>query len=81
MKDVEVWRVVKGTDRTIICRQREISMPAGWDSYVALELRVEHNGEIFRTETHKERVTFVERVTELRRMLEAEGWTHVQQEG
>ena len=45
------------------------------DGSVGLELRVEHNGQVFRTEVHTERVAFYRRVEELRAMLEAEGWT------
>jgi hypothetical protein len=40
-----------------------------------LELRVEHNGQVFRTEVHKERVAFSQRVEPLRALLDAEGWT------
>ena len=69
--DRELWRVTK-PDRDIVCRVREIRTG---DGYVALELRVEHNGQVFRTEVHKERVGFSQRVDELRQLLEAEGWT------
>ena len=44
-------------------------------TYVGLEMRVEHNGQVYRTEVHTERVAFYRRVEELRAMLEAEGWT------
>lgn len=73
MADRELWRVTK-PGREVVCRLREIPHGTGWDGYTALELRVEHNGEVFRTETHKERVAFEKRVSELRTMLEAEGW-------
>ena len=69
--DRELWRVTK-PDRAIVCRIREI--PTG-DGYVGLELRVEHNSEMYLTEVHKERVAFSRRVEELRELLEAEGWT------
>jgi len=62
-------------DRAIVCRQREIPQGVGWDAYMALELRVEHNGEIYLTEVHKDRVAFQRRVDELLRMLEATDWT------
>lgn len=64
--------------REVVCRLREIPYGDGWDGYVALELRVEHNGEVFRTETHKERVLFYKRVEELRRSLEDLRWTATQ---
>jgi hypothetical protein len=68
--DRVLWRLGK-PDREIVCRVREIRTGTG---YVALELRVEHNGQIYRTEVHQERVAFSRRVDELRRMLETEGW-------
>jgi len=71
--DTVLWQVIK-PDRTITCRRRAIRAGRGWDDYVGLELRVDHNGQVFRTEIHTDHVTFVHRVEELRRMLEAEGW-------
>ena len=68
--DRELWRVTK-PDRDIVYRVREIRTG---DGYVGLELRVEHNGQVFRTEVHTERVAFNRRMEELRRLLEAEGW-------
>lgn len=50
-------------------------MGSDWDGYVALELRVEHNGEIYLTESHKERVRFQARVNELRDLLLDTGWS------
>ena len=38
-------------------------------------VRVTHNGQVFRTKVHMERVTFYRRVEELRALLEVEGWT------
>jgi hypothetical protein len=73
-RDTVLWRVTK-PGRTMTCRVREIRAGQGWDDYVGLELRVAHNEQVFRTEVHKERVRFYQRVDELRRMLEAEGWT------
>lgn len=75
MPDQELWRVTKAPGRTIVCRRREIPSGTGWDGYVALELRVEHNGEIYLTEQHRERVRFQARVNELRAMLLDVGWT------
>ena len=69
--DRVLWRVAKG-DRTMTCREREIRTT---DGYVGLELRVEHNGQVYLTELHTERVAFDRRVAELRAMLEAEDWT------
>jgi hypothetical protein len=54
------------------CDVREVRTAHG---FVALELRVLHNHRVYLTEAHKERAAFHRRVTELRRMLEAEGWT------
>jgi len=68
--DRVLWRVAKG-DSTMTCREREIRTA----TYVGLELRVEHNDQVYRTEVHTERVAFYRRVAELRAMLEAEGWT------
>ena len=59
-------------DRVIDCRVREVHSR---HFAVGLELRVEHNGQAFLTELHRERVRFERRVHELRAMLEAEGWT------
>jgi hypothetical protein len=42
-----LWRVAKD-DRTMTCREREIRTA----TYVGLELRVEHNGQVYRTEVH-----------------------------
>ena len=64
-----LWHVVKD-DRTMTCREREIRTA----SYVGLELRVEHNDQVYRTEVHTEPVAFYRRVEELRAMLEAERW-------
>jgi hypothetical protein len=68
--DRVLWRVAKG-DRTMTCREREIRTA----TYIGLELRVEHNDQVYRTEVHTERVAFYRRVEELRATLEAEGWT------
>jgi hypothetical protein len=65
-----LWHVVKD-DRTMTCGEREIRTA----TYVGLELRVEHNDQVYRTEVHAERVAFYRRIEELRVMLEAEGWT------
>jgi hypothetical protein len=45
--DRVLWRVAKD-DRTMTCREREIRTA----TYVGLELRVEHNGQVYRTEVH-----------------------------
>ena len=66
--DRVLWRVAKG-DRTMICREREIHAT---DGPVGLELRVEHNDQVYRTEVHTERVAFYRRVEESRAMLEAD---------
>ena len=68
--DRVLWRVAND-DRTMTCREREIRTA----SYVGLELRVEHNDQVYRTEVHTERVAFYRCIEELRAMLEAEGWT------
>jgi hypothetical protein len=46
----------------------------GARDYVALELRVQHNGRFYLTVMHQDRVAFLRRVDELRGMLEAHGW-------
>ena len=69
--DRVLWHVVKDDRDDDVPRARD---PHG-DGYVGLELRVEHNDQVFRTEVHTERVAFYRRVEELRAMLEAEGWT------
>jgi hypothetical protein len=69
--DRVLWRVTK-PGREMTCRVREIRTPGGC---VGLELRVEHNGQVYRTEAHTERIAFHRRVEELREMPEAEGWT------
>lgn len=74
ISDIELWRVHKG-DRTIACRRRDIPHGTGWEAYVALELRVEHNGEIYLTETHRDHARFHRRVEELRDALLDSGWT------
>ncbi len=66
-----LWRMTK-PDRVIDCRMREVRSR---QFAVGLELRVEHNGQVFLTELHRERVAFERRVEELRAMLQAEGWT------
>jgi hypothetical protein len=58
--------------REITCYLREIRTDYG---FVALELCVLHNNQVYLSETRKERVAFHRRVEELRRMLEAEGWS------
>lgn len=70
-----VWRVTK-PGREMACYLREIHTAHG---IVALELRGLHNGQVYLTEAHKERVAFHRRVDELRRMLKAEGWIAEQQ--
>ena len=73
--DRVLWRATK-PDREVLCRVREIRMG---DGYVGVELRVEHNGQVFHiTELHRERVAFNRRVDELRELLIAEGWTTAQ---
>jgi hypothetical protein len=69
--DSLLWRMTK-PDRVVDCRVREVRSR---HFAVGLELRVEHNGQVFLTELHRERVAFDRRVEELRAMLEAEGWT------
>jgi hypothetical protein len=64
-RDRTLWRVTKA-DREIVCRERARTV----EGFIGLELRVEHNGQVFRTELHNERVAFYRRVEELRAMLE-----------
>ena len=66
-----LWRMTK-PDRVVDCRVREVRSR---HFAVGLELRVEHNGQVFLTELHRERVAFDRRVYELSAMLEAEGRT------
>ncbi len=66
-----LWRMTK-PGRTIVCRVREVRSRHFADG---LEIRVEHNGQVYLTELHRERIAFHRRVEELRAMLEAEGWT------
>jgi hypothetical protein len=65
-----LWRMTK-PNRTIVCRVREV---LSRHFAVGLEIRVEHNGQVYLTELHRERVMFSRRVAELRELLEAEGW-------
>ncbi len=46
--DCVLWRVTK-PNREITCHEREAHAAVG---YVGLELRVAHNGQVFRTEVH-----------------------------
>ena len=55
--DRVLWRVVKA-NRDIVCRERDLCTG---NSYVSLELSVAHNGQVFRTEVHLERVAFYHR--------------------
>jgi hypothetical protein len=59
-----VLRRVTTPNCEITCREREIRTG---QSYVDLELRVEHHGQMYLTAVHKERVAFSRRVDELRR--------------
>lgn len=72
--DVELWRMVKA-DRHIVCWQREIKEGVGWDACIALELRIEHNEQMYLTELYRDHVQFHNRVEALRRSLEPFGWT------
>lgn len=73
--DRELWRLSKGA-RTMVCRERQLrgGLDDKWDSHIAYELRIEHEGELYWSEVHTDRVEFQPRVAELPAALEAEGW-------
>lgn len=73
--DLELWRVRK-VDRVMRAVVRTIRpVTASWDDTVGLELRVEHNGEIYLTELRRDQAALEARSAELLKSLEAHGWT------
>ena len=73
--DTELWRVSKGA-RTLVCRERQLrgGLDDKWNRHIAYELRIDHQGELYWSEVHADRVEFQRRVDELRAALLAEGW-------
>ena len=75
MRETELWKLSVAT-KELRCSVREIHGPAlhSSESLFGLEMRIDRNGEMYRTELYRDPAKLELRCRELHDLLIAKGW-------